>query len=154
MRKQKIDIFILKRHLAALSFWSTNDKHAMLCNMRQTKENHTVPHLSIQTDNINYTNICGFWRSYWWQLLFKWSAEYYYGRQSKCVASVMDITHFWKRLLSSFLTTYVRLFWTGRRRASWWRYWSGRKKRLLSIKVPLLCTYVRIIIIIISENKI
>lgn len=104
--EKTVNLYIhIKRNLAALSFWSASDKHAMLCNMRQTNENHTVPHVSIKTDNIYYTNIWGFWRSYWWQLLFKWSAEYYYCRQSKCVAPVMHITNFWKQLLPSFLAT-------------------------------------------------
>ncbi len=65
----------IKQGLALVSscatvYWSANNK---------------LQQVSKQTDCIYYWNI---WASYWWRLILKWSVEYYYERQSKCVVSV------------------------------------------------------------------
>ncbi len=109
-RKSKsIKQVLIKQGLALVSscatvYWSANNKLSIICTMERMKENHTVQQVSKQTDCVTlyYWNI---WASYWWRLILKWSVEYYYERQSKCVVSV---TH--KRLKAASLISSCEVY--------------------------------------------
>ncbi len=64
-----------------ISKWQTfNHMHYYGTNER---ESHCSA--SVKIDCVHYWNS---WASYWWRLILKWSAEYYYDRQLKYVVSI------------------------------------------------------------------
>ncbi len=66
-----------------ISKWQTfNHMHYYGTNER---ESHCSASVNIDCVALHYWNSCA---SYWWRLILKWSAEYYYDRQLKCVVSI------------------------------------------------------------------